>query len=73
MRSAAIRDVNFNLGEDDDGGDGGGGREGGRAGEDGGSFIRQMGARARSPPFATLTTFLLFGRTRRPITTSRRA
>lgn len=35
MRSAAIRDVNFNLGEDDDGGDGGGGREGGE-GESGG-------------------------------------
>lgn len=28
MRSAAIRDVNFNLGEDGDGGDGGGGGEG---------------------------------------------
>jgi len=43
MRLATIRDVNFNLGEDDGGGrDGGGGGRG-----DGGSFIRHACSRAR--------------------------
>lgn len=48
MRSAAIRDVNFNLGEDDDGGDGGGGREGGERGRTAGaSYVKWARARAR--------------------------
>lgn len=43
MRSASIRDVNFNLGGDD-----GGGRDGGEnGGSDGGSSIRHACSRAR--------------------------
>lgn len=57
MRSAAIRDVNFNLGEEDgDGGGGGGGDDGGGGGDEGGSYVTP-----RARPFVTLTTFLLFG------------
>jgi len=42
MRLVAIRDVNFNLGGDDDGSRDGGGGDGG----DGGSFIRHACSRA---------------------------
>lgn len=45
MRSAAIRDVNFNLGEDCDGG--GGGDEGGGGGDEG-VLIRHERARGHS-------------------------